>query len=46
MGADAPNMGLWVRSENIAIHKYLIQIALYEISSWLLAELYTKDIKI
>ena len=36
----------YLRSENIAIHKYLIQIALYEISSWLLAELYTKDIKI
>ena len=33
MGADAPNMGLWVRPENIAIHKYLIQIAWYEIIS-------------
>ena len=46
MGADAPNMGLWVRPENIAIHKYLIQIAWYEISSLFLAGFYTKDIKI
>ena len=26
MGADAPNMGLWVRPENIAIHEYSIQM--------------------
>ena len=46
MGADAPNMGLWVRPENIAIHKYLIQKNYMKLVHGFLAELSTKGMVI